>query len=159
MVATPDFGGATFDDSDPLAGSDRALGLVDFSLFPHLEREDMPDTSLADIEGFGSRDIGTGVRDRRSDRHQSDRWCGRSRLRGALEAALPRPGGKPIGLRRQRRARLCQRARRWKPRGPGRAGSYSGGPRVPPVPFAQAEIANSGLFDPTCADSGPIPGS
>src|SRR5207247_1035373 len=40
-----DFGGETYDDSDPLTGSDRALGLVDFSLFPHLEREDMPDTS------------------------------------------------------------------------------------------------------------------
>src|SRR6266513_549075 len=50
MVATPDFGGETYDDSNPLTGSDRALGLVDFSLFPHLEREDMPDTSLANIE-------------------------------------------------------------------------------------------------------------
>ena len=50
MVATPDFGGESYDDSDPLTGSDRALGLVDFSVFPHLEREDMPDTSLANIE-------------------------------------------------------------------------------------------------------------
>jgi dipeptidase E len=50
IVATPDFGGETYDHSDPLTGSDRALGLVDFSLFPHLEREDMPDTSLANIE-------------------------------------------------------------------------------------------------------------
>jgi dipeptidase E len=50
MVATPDFGGETYDDSDPLTGSDRALGLVDFSLFPHLGCEDMPDTSLANIE-------------------------------------------------------------------------------------------------------------
>ncbi len=54
MVATPDFGGATYDDSDPLTGSDRALGLVDFSLFPHLEREDMPDTSLANIERWAA---------------------------------------------------------------------------------------------------------
>ena len=54
MVATPDFGGETYDDSDPLAGSDRALGLVDFSLFPHLEREDMPDTSLANIERWAA---------------------------------------------------------------------------------------------------------
>ena len=43
MVATPDFGGETYDESGPLTSSDRALGLVDFSLFPHLEREDMPD--------------------------------------------------------------------------------------------------------------------
>jgi dipeptidase E len=50
MVATPDFRGETSDDSDPPTGSDRALALVEFSLFPHLEREDMPDTSLANIE-------------------------------------------------------------------------------------------------------------
>jgi dipeptidase E len=54
MVATPDFGGATYDDSDPLTGSDRALGLVDFSVFPHLEREDMPDTSLPNIERWAA---------------------------------------------------------------------------------------------------------
>ena len=92
MVATPDFGGETYDDSDPLTSSDKALGLVDFSLFPHLEREDMPDTSLANIERMGRRDPGAGVRDRRSDRHQSDRWRRRSRLRGALEAVHPQPG-------------------------------------------------------------------
>jgi dipeptidase E len=54
MVATPDFGGTTYDDSEPLTGSDRALGLVDFSLFPHLEREDMPDTSLANIANWAA---------------------------------------------------------------------------------------------------------
>jgi dipeptidase E len=54
MVATPDFGGTTYDDSDPLTSSDRALGLVDFSVFPHLEREDMPDTSLANIERWAA---------------------------------------------------------------------------------------------------------
>jgi dipeptidase E len=54
MVATPDFGGETYDDSDPLTGSDRALGLVDFSVFPHFEREDMPDTSLANIERWAA---------------------------------------------------------------------------------------------------------
>ncbi len=54
MVATPDFGGATYDDSDPLTASDEALGLVDFSVFPHLEREDMPDTTLANIERWAA---------------------------------------------------------------------------------------------------------
>jgi dipeptidase E len=54
MVATPDFGGESYDDSDPLTGSDRALGLVDFSVFPHLEREDMPDTTLANIERWAA---------------------------------------------------------------------------------------------------------
>src|SRR5204862_7300287 len=36
MVATPDFGGETYDDSDLLTGSVEALGLVEFSLYPHL---------------------------------------------------------------------------------------------------------------------------
>lgn len=54
MVATPDFGGARYDESDPLTGSDEALGLVDFSVFPHLEREDMPDTTLANIEKWAA---------------------------------------------------------------------------------------------------------
>src|SRR2546428_24265 len=54
MVAAPDFRGATYDDSDPLTGSDNALGLVDFSVFPHLGREDMPDTSLANIEKWAA---------------------------------------------------------------------------------------------------------
>jgi dipeptidase E len=49
MVATPDFGGATYDDSEPLTGSDKALGLVDFSVFPHFEREEMPDTTVESI--------------------------------------------------------------------------------------------------------------
>jgi dipeptidase E len=55
MVATPDFGGTNYDDSEPITSSDRALGLVDFSLFPHLEREDMPDTSLTNIERWAAR--------------------------------------------------------------------------------------------------------
>jgi len=54
MVATPDFGGENYDESDPLTGSDQALGLVEFSVFPHLEREDMPDTSLANIERWAA---------------------------------------------------------------------------------------------------------
>ncbi|HEX3291626.1 MAG TPA: Type 1 glutamine amidotransferase-like domain-containing protein [Gaiella sp.] len=55
MVATPDFGGETYDESDPLTGSDRALGLVDFSLFPHLDREDgLPPTPLAEIEAWAA---------------------------------------------------------------------------------------------------------
>ena len=63
MVATPDFGGATYDDSDPLTGSDKALGLVDFSLYPHLEREDMPDTSLCQHRKMGRRVVSACVRD------------------------------------------------------------------------------------------------
>lgn len=40
--------------SDMALGADRALGLVDFTLYPHLDREDMPDTSLANIEEWAS---------------------------------------------------------------------------------------------------------
>ena len=55
MVATPDFGGTTYDESDPLTGSDDALGLVDFSVFPHLDREDdFPPTPLAEIEAWAA---------------------------------------------------------------------------------------------------------
>jgi dipeptidase E len=55
MVATPDFGGATYDESEPLTGSDEARGLVDFSVFPHLDREDgLPVTPLAEIEAWAA---------------------------------------------------------------------------------------------------------
>jgi dipeptidase E len=53
MVMTPKVG-EDFVRWNPPTGRDRALGLVDFSLFPHLEREDMPDTSLANIEKWAA---------------------------------------------------------------------------------------------------------
>jgi dipeptidase E len=34
--------------------ADRALGLVDFTLYPHLDHADMPDTSLTNIEKWAS---------------------------------------------------------------------------------------------------------
>ena len=55
MVAIPDFGGTTYDESEPLTGGDNALGLVDFSVFPHLDREDgIPPTSRAEIEAWAA---------------------------------------------------------------------------------------------------------
>jgi dipeptidase E len=55
MVATPDFGGTTYDESEPLTASDEALGLVDFSVFPHLDREDgLPPTPLEEIEAWAA---------------------------------------------------------------------------------------------------------
>ncbi|HZQ81195.1 MAG TPA: Type 1 glutamine amidotransferase-like domain-containing protein [Gaiellaceae bacterium] len=56
MVAAPDFGGVTYDDSEPLTASARGLGLVDFSVFPHLgERADgMPSTPLEEIEEWAA---------------------------------------------------------------------------------------------------------
>ena len=59
MVATPDFGGVTYDDSEPLTGGDNALGLVDFSVFPHLDRKDclptVEETSKAGPPGYPCR--------------------------------------------------------------------------------------------------------
>lgn len=38
----------------PPTGDDRTLGLVDFSLFPHLDHEKMPENSLADAERWAA---------------------------------------------------------------------------------------------------------
>jgi dipeptidase E len=55
MVATPDFGGTTYDDTELLTGSDDALGLVGFSVFPHLDRKDgLPPASQAEIEAWAA---------------------------------------------------------------------------------------------------------
>ena len=60
IVVTPYNCDAEFDlqfvpsGSDMGLGADRALGLVDFTLYPHLDCEDMPDTSLANIEKWAA---------------------------------------------------------------------------------------------------------
>jgi dipeptidase E len=54
MVVTPDFG-ETYDGRNPgPIGSDEALGLVDFSLAPHLDHESFPDNSLANLEKWAA---------------------------------------------------------------------------------------------------------
>jgi dipeptidase E len=52
MVVTPAIG--VYDDPQLATGSDRMLGLVDFTLFPHLDDPEMPDTSLANIERWAA---------------------------------------------------------------------------------------------------------
>jgi dipeptidase E len=42
------------DGNDMAQGADRALGLVDFTLYPHLNHPEMPDASLANIEKWAS---------------------------------------------------------------------------------------------------------
>ncbi|MET7375624.1 Type 1 glutamine amidotransferase-like domain-containing protein [Micromonospora arida] len=42
------------DGSDRAQGADRALGLVDFTLYPHLNHPDMEDTELSNIEKWAS---------------------------------------------------------------------------------------------------------
>ena len=43
-----------FVDWNPPTGSDEALGLVDFSMFPHLDHEDLPENSMADAEKWAA---------------------------------------------------------------------------------------------------------
>ncbi len=89
MVMTPNIG-EDFVGWKPPTGGDSALGMVDFSIFPHLDHENMPDNSMANAERWAAGMPGAGVRDRRSDRHQGDQRNRRSRLRGALEAVYRR---------------------------------------------------------------------
>jgi dipeptidase E len=46
--------GAGFVDWKPPTGSDEALGLVDFSIFPHLDHEKMPENSMACAEKWAA---------------------------------------------------------------------------------------------------------
>jgi dipeptidase E len=53
MVMTPSIG-EDFVRWTPPAGSDSALALVDFSIFPHLDHEDLPDNSMANAERWAA---------------------------------------------------------------------------------------------------------
>ena len=99
MVMTPRIG-EDFVDWKPPTGGDETLGLVDFSIFPHLDHAVLPENTMADAERWAAGIAGAGVRDRRRDRHQGGRRRRRSRLRGALEAVYPlRPSAQRIRSR------------------------------------------------------------
>ncbi|HEY1947280.1 MAG TPA: Type 1 glutamine amidotransferase-like domain-containing protein [Bryobacteraceae bacterium] len=49
LVMTPRIG-ADFVNWQPPTGSDRTLGVVDFSIFPHLDHEKLPENTMADAE-------------------------------------------------------------------------------------------------------------
>jgi dipeptidase E len=63
-VLTPDFGEpyddwfcrepTTVPESDRPAADDRALGLVDFSLFPHVDHPRSPENSMANAERWAA---------------------------------------------------------------------------------------------------------
>jgi dipeptidase E len=55
MVATPNFGEEYYDRDTPTGISDKALGLVDFSLLTHLDHERFPENSLANLERVAAR--------------------------------------------------------------------------------------------------------
>jgi dipeptidase E len=64
MVLTPDFGEpyddwfcrepTTATEDDLPAADDRALGVVDFSVFPHLDHPNAPENSLANAERWAA---------------------------------------------------------------------------------------------------------
>jgi dipeptidase E len=54
LVMTPRIG-EDFVIWKPPTGGDEALGVVDFSIFPHVDHEDMPDNSMANAERWASR--------------------------------------------------------------------------------------------------------
>ncbi len=53
MVMTPRIG-EDFVGWKPPTGGDSTLGIVDFSIFPHLDHEDMPDNSMAGAERWAA---------------------------------------------------------------------------------------------------------
>ncbi len=53
MVMTPRIGD-DFKVWEPPGGGDRALGLVDFAIFPHLDHPDLPENTMADAERWAA---------------------------------------------------------------------------------------------------------
>jgi dipeptidase E len=53
MVMTPAVG-EDFIEWEPPTGGDHPLGLVDFSIFPHLDHPDLPENSMADAERWAA---------------------------------------------------------------------------------------------------------
>jgi dipeptidase E len=53
MVMTPNIG-EDFVGWKPPSGGDETLGIVDFSIFPHLDHEMLPDNSMADAERWAA---------------------------------------------------------------------------------------------------------
>jgi dipeptidase E len=53
MVMTPSIG-EDFVGWKPPTGGDRALGLVDFSIFPHLDNEELPHNSMVNAESWAA---------------------------------------------------------------------------------------------------------
>ena len=58
MVMTPRIGEAFLSWRPPDGGGDRTLGIVDFSIFPHLDYPDFPDNSMAHAEKWAEEIAG-----------------------------------------------------------------------------------------------------
>ena len=64
MVMTPSIG-QDFVRWTPPTGGDETLGIVDFSIFPHLDHPELPENTMADAEKWAAGMPSAGVRDRR----------------------------------------------------------------------------------------------
>ncbi len=62
MVTAPSFG-EDFDDRRPPFGGDKGLGLVDFAMLPHVDHEDHPESSTANVERRAAGIPGADLRD------------------------------------------------------------------------------------------------
>jgi dipeptidase E len=54
MVMTPRVGEQFVETKPPITGDDHGLGVVDFSIFPHLDHPDFPDNSRASAERWAA---------------------------------------------------------------------------------------------------------
>jgi dipeptidase E len=54
MVMTPRVGEAFLETKPPITGNDLALGVVDFSIFPHLDYPDFPDNTMSAAEKWAA---------------------------------------------------------------------------------------------------------
>jgi len=55
MVMTPQVGEDFIETKPPITGEDRALGFVDFSIFPHLDYPDFPENAMPFAERWAAR--------------------------------------------------------------------------------------------------------
>ena len=55
MVMTPRIGEDFVGWKPPTGGDDRTLGLVDFSIFPHLDNPDLPENTMANAEKWAAK--------------------------------------------------------------------------------------------------------
>ena len=54
MVMTPRVGEDFVESKPSITGNDRALGIVDFSIFPHLDHPDLPENTMAAAERWAA---------------------------------------------------------------------------------------------------------
>jgi dipeptidase E len=54
MVMTPRVGEEFVESKPSITGDDMTLGVVDFSIFPHLDHPDLPENSMADAERWAA---------------------------------------------------------------------------------------------------------